>query len=54
MKIEWALPDQLVYATVSALLRVAGLHEQYREVIINAIIEFSDRIVSKLISAEGK
>lgn len=46
--LEWALPDQLVFATVSALLRIAGKHPEHRESAICAIIHFVCRIVSML------
>ncbi len=43
--VEWALPDQLVFATVSALLRIAGEHPEHRESAICAITHFVCRIV---------
>ncbi|OBZ65790.1 hypothetical protein A0H81_14348 [Grifola frondosa] len=49
---EWALPDQLVFATVSALLRMASCHPGYRSDAINAILKFTSHIVHKLQSAE--
>lgn len=48
VSLEWALPDQLVFATVSALLRIAGNHSEYREVATGAIVQFVERIVSML------
>lgn len=45
---EWSQPDQLVYATVSALLRIAGTHEDYRAVATGAIVKFAQQIVAAL------
>jgi phosphatidylinositol 4-kinase A len=46
--IEWALPDQLVYSTVSALLRTAAVHPQHRTAALNAIFDFTRTIVQRL------
>lgn len=46
--IEWALPDQLVYATVSSLLQLASSHPQYSDSILGAILAFSSNIINKL------
>jgi len=46
--VEWALPDQLVYATVSSLLRLATSHANYSELILEAILSFSSEIIAKL------
>ncbi|GBE82149.1 Phosphatidylinositol 4-kinase stt4 [Sparassis crispa] len=45
---EWALPDQLVFAVVSALLRIASSHPARREVVMQALQNFVMNIVSKL------
>lgn len=45
---DWALPDQLVAATVSALLRIASRHAEYREAAMGAITTFVSQIVSML------
>ena len=45
---EWALPDQLVSTTVSALLRFALLHPQYRALATSSILEFSFKIINLL------
>ncbi|KAF7338006.1 hypothetical protein MVEN_02024500 [Mycena venus] len=45
---EWALPDQLVYSTVSALLRISSSHEKYSQAATSAIFSFISRIVDKL------
>ncbi|KAH9952080.1 atypical/PIKK/PI4K protein kinase [Amylocystis lapponica] len=49
---EWALPDQLVFVVVAALLRIASSHDQYRAVAMEAISKFAVSIVSKLRTAE--
>ena len=46
--LEWALPDQLVSATVSALLRIASSHSQHRESATGAIANFVQEIVLML------
>jgi hypothetical protein len=45
---EWALPDQLVSTTVSALLRLSTFHAEYRATSMEAILLFASRIVSQL------
>ncbi|KAJ6490589.1 hypothetical protein C8R47DRAFT_1122870 [Mycena vitilis] len=45
---EWALPDQLVFSTVSALLRLSSSHDKYSDAATNAIFSFISRIVDKL------
>ncbi|KZT09606.1 atypical/PIKK/PI4K protein kinase [Laetiporus sulphureus 93-53] len=45
---EWALPDQLVFATVSAVLRIAGAHSSYRDIAMTAITHFIDETVRML------
>ncbi|CCM00003.1 uncharacterized protein FIBRA_02028 [Fibroporia radiculosa] len=45
---EWALPDQLVFATVSALLRIANSHTKHRMGAISAIRKFTGEIVRML------
>ncbi|EMD38197.1 hypothetical protein CERSUDRAFT_113350 [Gelatoporia subvermispora B] len=49
---EWALPDQLVFATVTALLRVASSHQEYREQATRAIVNFCARVVTQVQSGE--
>ncbi|KAJ7217187.1 hypothetical protein GGX14DRAFT_440647 [Mycena pura] len=48
---EWALPDQLVFSTVSALLRISTSHDQYSEATTTAIFSLISRIVEKLNTA---
>ncbi|KAJ7172099.1 hypothetical protein C8R46DRAFT_1258016 [Mycena filopes] len=45
---EWALPDQLVFSTVSALLRISSSHEKYSDAATAAIFSFISRIVKKI------
>ncbi|KAJ3555853.1 hypothetical protein NM688_g2347 [Phlebia brevispora] len=45
---DWALPDQLAFATVSALLHVASSHPEHRKAATDAIKEFVAKIVVML------
>ncbi|KAG8865033.1 phosphatidylinositol-4- kinase, partial [Tulasnella sp. 331] len=45
---EWALPDQLVFSTVSALLRLTAAHLEHRSKVMEAIVQFSLTIVKQL------
>ncbi|KIK31061.1 hypothetical protein PISMIDRAFT_130324 [Pisolithus microcarpus 441] len=45
---EWALPDQLVYTTVSALLRICFVNEDHTGLVINAILGFISQVIEKL------
>ncbi|KAJ7047187.1 hypothetical protein C8F04DRAFT_987659 [Mycena alexandri] len=45
---EWALPDQLVFSTVSALLRISSSHDKYSDAATTAIFSFISRIVNKI------
>ncbi|PCH37888.1 atypical/PIKK/PI4K protein kinase [Wolfiporia cocos MD-104 SS10] len=49
---EWALPDQLVFSTVSALLRIVTSHPKYRETTMDAILTFTGKIVHLLGTGE--
>ena len=51
---EWALPDQLVFSTVSALIRIANSNSDYRKHAFEAIVCFTEKIVSLLKTGEGK
>ncbi|KAH7923479.1 hypothetical protein BV22DRAFT_1036261 [Leucogyrophana mollusca] len=48
---EWALPDQLVFSTVSALLRISSTHQDYAEDALGAILTFISETVEKLKSS---
>ncbi|KAJ7085721.1 hypothetical protein B0H15DRAFT_846088 [Mycena belliarum] len=45
---EWALPDQLVFSTVSALLRISSSHAKYSHAATNAIFSFISRTVEEI------
>lgn len=46
--IEWALPDQLVYSTVSAILRVCSTHPDRVDQTVDTILRFVAQVVQKL------
>lgn len=46
--LDWSHPDQLVFATVSALLRIASLHPEHRKSSTAAISDFTGQIVEML------
>ncbi|KIK92048.1 hypothetical protein PAXRUDRAFT_830328 [Paxillus rubicundulus Ve08.2h10] len=50
---EWALPDQLVYSTVSALLRICSTHGDRVDQAINAILSFIVQLVEGLKTASS-
>lgn len=45
---EWALPDQLVFSTVSALLRICRAHPEYADRTVTSIITFVNDIVENI------
>ncbi|KAG1741975.1 hypothetical protein EDB19DRAFT_1895006 [Suillus lakei] len=45
---EWALPDQLVFSTISALLRICGAHQEHADRAVTSIIAFVTDIVENL------
>jgi phosphatidylinositol 4-kinase len=47
---EWALPDQLVYSTVSALLRLSNSHPQYRDSASASVNSFILLAAEKILS----
>ncbi|TDL24976.1 atypical/PIKK/PI4K protein kinase [Rickenella mellea] len=49
---EWSLPDQLVYTTVSALLRLATAHTEHREAATSSTLEFAARMIELLKSED--
>lgn len=49
--VEWALPDQLVYSTVYALLRISSVHEDKGRVVVDAIVEFITEVIENLKSS---
>ncbi|CDO73608.1 hypothetical protein BN946_scf185014.g78 [Trametes cinnabarina] len=50
---EWALPDQLVSVTVTALLRIAGAYAKHRLVAFDAIIRLVKDIVQRFKTANA-
>ncbi|KAG6909642.1 hypothetical protein DXG01_016424 [Tephrocybe rancida] len=46
--LDWSLPDQLVYSTVSALLRLSSSHTQYTEKAATAIRYFLSQTVEQI------
>ncbi|KAH8099528.1 atypical/PIKK/PI4K protein kinase [Cristinia sonorae] len=51
---EWSQPDQLVYATVSALLRIASIHDAHRATATGAIVTFAGQIVGMLKTGDAE
>jgi len=51
---DWALPDQLVFSTVSALLRISTSHHQYTDAATAAIISFVSQTVVKIKTGNGE
>lgn len=45
---DWALPDQLVFSTVTALLRLAGKSADHRERIVSSVIQMASETVSQM------
>jgi phosphatidylinositol 4-kinase A len=52
--LDWALPDQLVFSTVSALLRLSSSHVLYAEQATSAICAFISQTVNKIEASSGK
>jgi phosphatidylinositol 4-kinase len=52
--LDWALPDQLVFSTVSALLRLTSTHAEYGDAAATAIFKFIKEIVEKIATASCK
>ncbi|KAF9564367.1 hypothetical protein CPC08DRAFT_705318 [Agrocybe pediades] len=46
--IDWALPDQLVFSTISALLRLSNEYESFREQATSAIFFFVSQTVQRI------
>ncbi len=54
MFIDWALPDQLVYSIVSALLTLSNSYPNYREEVTTAICNFLAEIARSIESSNRK
>lgn len=52
--IDWALPDQLVYSIVSALLTLSNSYPDYREVVTTATCNFLAEIARSIESSSRK
>jgi phosphatidylinositol 4-kinase len=52
--LDWALPDQLVFSTVSALLHLSSSHPQYAEQATSAICAFIAETVKKIETSRRK
>lgn len=52
--IGWALPDQLVFSTVSALLHLASRDSSLKKRCFTSVISFTQTLVSHLQNAPGK
>ncbi|KAF8077714.1 hypothetical protein FPV67DRAFT_1462774 [Lyophyllum atratum] len=50
---DWSLPDQLVYSTVFALLRLSSSHLQYTERATSAICFFLSQIVEQIKNSDS-
>ncbi|KAG6889834.1 hypothetical protein C0995_014311 [Termitomyces sp. Mi166 len=50
---DWSLPDQLVYSTVSALLRLSSSHPQYTEKAASAICFFLSQAVEQIKTSDS-
>lgn len=51
--LDWSLPDQLAYSTISALLHLANNHQEHRASIIEAILNFTSIVVLHLKKDNG-
>ena len=47
-RLDWALPDQLVYSVVSSMLQLANYNPRFGESIIDAVLEFSATVVERI------
>ncbi|KAF8643783.1 hypothetical protein AX16_008802 [Volvariella volvacea WC 439] len=50
---DWALPDQLMFSTVSALLRIAGSNPQIQNRCIEAIFKLISQIVAEMRTSDS-
>jgi hypothetical protein len=54
LRLEWALPDQLVYTSVSSLLWLGSAYPAHREAALKSIGNFAKQAVLDLKSESGK
>ena len=52
--LDWALPDQLVFSTISALLRVSNNNQTYGEQATTAISTFISQTIEKIHNSSCK
>ena len=45
---EWALPDQVVFSTVAALLRISSNHPEYSNRATSAIYFFVEQTIEEI------
>ncbi|KAJ8463246.1 hypothetical protein ONZ51_g10373 [Trametes cubensis] len=50
---DWAMPDQLVSTTVTALLRIASAYPEHRATAIQAIVNLATEIVTRFKTADA-
>jgi len=50
---EWSLPDQLVFSTVSALLRISSGHRQHTDQMVKGIKDFVEDITNSIKKGDG-
>ena len=48
IRLDWALPDQLVCSTVSALLYITATRGKHSETAMNTIFKFIGEVVKKI------
>ena len=51
---EWALPDQVVFSTIAALLHISCNHPEYSNRTISAIYSFVEQTIEKIRDSTGK
>ena len=49
---DWAMPDQLVSTTVTALLKIASIHPVHRGSALGAIVSLVTEIVKRFKTAD--
>jgi hypothetical protein len=45
---EWALPDQVVFSTIAALLHISSNHPEYSSRTTSAIYSFVEQAIEKI------
>lgn len=52
--LDWAMPDQLVSTTVTALLKIASAHPNYRQATFNAIVNLVKETIPRFKTEDRK